>query len=355
MSKSFQYSKTSEINNIFLNPKIKQIIVNFIYDNLKPFSIFVNKELKTKEDLTLLKDKNFYIQNKHNGESSFLLFLRNKDRYYSCIVNKKHLTNDPKDIIIDDVFIIPFDVSLEIKIYDGTIIDGIYYSNKKDKIVSFYVSDVLLFRGENKLKDNIRNKFFEISCYFRHFNQNKIIINDIKPIREIKDLYNSRNNNICGLLFYYFNSGYSFYFDYSNKTIKSIDKHKEHKIIEFKPVDINTERKELKLKLDTIKSIKDIVFNFTVKPQQNNQDLYDIYIKDKFVSNLFLNLDTHTKLIKQLKCGNNIIKARYNKIKKQWVYVGEEKEESKFEVIKFYFIITNDDNCGYGANEGNCN
>ena len=75
MSKKFQYSKTSEINNIFLNAKIKHIIVDFIYDKLKPFGVYISKELKTKDDLALLKDKNFYIQNKFNGESSFLLFL----------------------------------------------------------------------------------------------------------------------------------------------------------------------------------------------------------------------------------------------------------------------------------------
>ena len=77
MSKKFQYSKTSEINNIFLNAKIKHIIVDFIYDKLKPFGVYISKELKTKDDLTLLRDKNYYIQNKYFGESSFLLFLRN--------------------------------------------------------------------------------------------------------------------------------------------------------------------------------------------------------------------------------------------------------------------------------------
>lgn len=343
MSKKFQYSKTSEINNIFLNAKIKHIIVDFIYNKLKPFSIYINKELKTRDDLTLLKDKNFYIQNKFNGESSFLLFLRNKDRYYSCVINKKHLTNDPKDVIIDDVFIIPFDISLEIKIYDGTIIDGIYYTNKKDKTVTFYVNDILFFRGENKLKDNLRNKFFELSSYLKHFKQNKIILNNIKPIQQIEEVYKSKNNNSCGILFYYFNSGYSFYFDYSNKTTKTIEKpieiKHEYKIKEIKPIKTDIERKELMLKIETIKTKKDIIFNFTVKPQQNNKDLYDIYIKDVFISNLFLNLDTHTKLIKQLKTGNNIIKARYNKIRKHWVYIGEEIEESKFDEIKYYFDI----------------
>ena len=87
MSKSFHYNKTSEINNIFLNPKIKQIIINFVYENLKPYSSYVAKEIKTHEDLKLLFDKNFYIQYQHTGEQSFLLFLRNKDRYYSCIIN----------------------------------------------------------------------------------------------------------------------------------------------------------------------------------------------------------------------------------------------------------------------------
>lgn len=338
MSKRFQYSKTSEINNIYLNPKIKQIMINFVFDNLKPYSLYVSKELKTREDLIKIQDKNYYIQYKHIGEPSLLLFLRNKDRYYSCIINKKHLRNDPKDIILDDVFIIPFDVSLEIKIYDGTIIDGIYYSNKENQELNFFVHDVLLFRGENKIKDNIRNKFYELNSYLNHFKQNKIIINDIKELKDIEEFYHSlENKKIIGLMFYYYISGFSLFYNFKsqNNIKQTIEKPKEIKK-DFK-ISIFNENREIKLKNDTIKDMKNIMFSFNVKPQTQNKDLYDIYIKNIFIANLFLNLDTHNKLIKQLQSGNNIIKAKFNKSKKHWEYYGEDFEETGLEKIKYYF------------------
>ena len=338
MSKSFHYNKTSEINNIFLNPKIKQIIINFIYENLKPYSSYIAKEIKTHEDLKLLFDKNFYIQYQHTGEQSFLLFLRNKDRYYSCIINKKHLKNDPRDIILDDIHIIPFDITLELKIYDNTIFDGIYYTNKDTKEIKFFVQDVLLFRGENKIKDNIKNKLLELQSYFSHFKQNKIFINEISLISNLEEIYKSiKDTEINGIIFQYYNSGYSLYFNFisQHKEIKKIEKIKTS-LQELKISTIE-ETKELKLKENTIKEVKNIIFSFTVRPQIQNKDLYNIYIGNVFVSNLFLNLDTHTKLIQQLKTGNNIIKARYNKVKKHWDYFGEDTKETEIEKIKYYF------------------
>ena len=124
----------SEIINVLSNNNIKQIIINFIYQNLRPYSNFMNHELIEKTDLNNMTTDNYIIQYKYNGEPSFLLFYRNKDRYYSCIINKKYLLNDPKDIIIDSIHLIPFDITLELKIYEGSIFDGVYYSNKEKKI-----------------------------------------------------------------------------------------------------------------------------------------------------------------------------------------------------------------------------
>lgn len=340
MSKKFHYSKTSEINNIFLNPKIKQIIINFVYENLKPYSSYISKEIKTKEDLKLLFDKNFYLQYQHSGEPSFLLFLRNKDRYYSCVINKKHLTSDPRNIILDDVHIIPFDITLELKIYDNTIFDGIYYTNKETKEIKFFIQDVLLFRGENKIKDNIRNKFFELNSYLKHFNQNKLIINEIVSISEIETFYkNIKDDKITGLLLHYFNSGYFLHFNFKSQTkeIKPIEKIKSS-VKELK-ISTVTENKEIKLKDNVIREMREIIFSFTIKPQIQNKDLYDIYVNDVFIANLFLNLDSHTKIIKQLQTGNNIIQAKYNKIKKHWEYYKEDIKETEIEKIKYYFNL----------------
>lgn len=336
----------SEIINILSNNDIKQIIINFLYSNLKPFSNFQNHELKNKQDLQNINNLDYIVSYNYNGQASYLLFLRNKDRYYSCVINKKHLTTDLKNLIIDDIHLIPFDISLELKIYDGTILDGIYYSNKESKQLMFYVNDVLKFRGENKIKDNIRNKFIELSAYLKHFNQNKIFISINDKIVNISDFYNNvtKDKNIKGLNFYPLNSGVSYTFNFYCKQ-KPETKHQiktgTKSMKQIKSINeyfIDT-KKRLKLKDDYLKSKQEIIFNFTVKPQLKNNELFDIYVNDIFVDNLFLNLTTHKKLVDQLEHKQNIIKTKYDKNRKQWVYIGIGEKETDMDEIKLYFNV----------------
>lgn len=343
----FNY-KPSEIINILSNNDIKQIIVNFLYSNLKPFSNFQNCELKTKQDLQKLNNLDYILTYNYYGQASYLLFLRNKDRYYSCIINKKHLTIDPKDLIIDDIHLIPFDVSLELKIYDGTIMDGVYYSNKETKQIQFYVNDILKFRGENKIKDSIKNKFIELNSYLKHFNQNKLMISDNDKMINISNFYNAinKNKNITGLNFYPLNSGISYTFNFYKQNVetKQFKKSTDLKFKDLKPSKsinhcIVNSKKKLKLKDDYLKSKQEIVFNFTVKPQQQNNELFDIYVNDLFVDNLFLNLSTHKKLIDQLEHKQNIIKTKFDKNRKHWVYLGIGEKETETEEIKLYFNV----------------
>lgn len=344
--KNFKYDKTSEIINVLANNEIKQIIVNFIYSNLKPFSNFQNRLLEKPEDLHNINNTDYIINYKRDGEASYLLFLRNKDRYYSCVINKKHLPNDPNNIIIEDVHLIPFDITLELKIYDGTIIDGVYYSNKKEKQNIFYVYDILKFRGENKIKDNIKNKFIELSVYLKHFNQNKIYISEYDKIVNISNFYNTipKDQNIKGFGFYPLNSGLSFSFIFNtNKVKENEDKvkieNKDKKLLSIGKMEIG-KNKVLKLKKELLNNKEEILFNFTVKPQLKNKELFDIYVNDFFIDNLFLNLTTHKKLLDQLKKGKNIIQTKYVKSLSRWVYVGIGESETEERDINYYFDIS---------------
>ena len=41
--------------------------------------------------------------------------------------------------------------------------------------------------------------------YLNIITESKVILNNIKPIQQIEEVYKTRDNNINGLLFYYFN------------------------------------------------------------------------------------------------------------------------------------------------------
>lgn len=331
----------SEIINVLSNNNIKQIIINFIYQNLRPYSNFMNHELIEKTDLNNMTTDNYIIQYKYNGEPSFLLFYRNKDRYYSCIINKKYLLNDPKDIIIDSIHLIPFDITLELKIYEGSIFDGVYYSNKEKKINMFYVNDIFKFRGENKFRDNINNKFIELGIYLSHFKQNKIIISKHDKLQNINNFYNSTksNNLISGICFYPFISGTSYVYSFKRKQAQQINKSKQPVIKSFVQ---HKQNKIYKLKTEILKSKEEIKFNFEVRNQTNNKSLFDIYINNEFVANLFLNLTAHKKLLDQIKgheTDKNYVSCCYDRINNRWKYLDKAENETDNEEIIKYFDI----------------
>lgn len=342
--KSRNYN-SNEMFNILSNNSIKQIIINFIYNSLRPYSNYLNSELIKQTDLNNITSDNYVVQYRYKGEPSFLLFYRNKDRYYSCIINKKYLMNDPKDIIIESVHLIPFEIMLEIKIYEGTLIDGIYFVNKENKSSVFYVSDVYKFRGENRFKDNINNKFIELEAYLNHFKQNKLILSPRDEMINIKKFYDSckSNTQINGISFYPFISGNSYVYHF-NKSAQNTKIYKNKQIRNIKTVNIQNYQKQEKRYIINpvyLKTNEKIIVDFEVRNQKLNNSLFDIYINNVFVSNLFLNLTNHKKLIEQInknKTNKNYSSCEYDKINNRWKYLEKANNESDDETIKKYFI-----------------
>lgn len=193
-------------NNGFLNQiNIKQIFIDFIYNNVNMNMI----ERERLNDVNLKKLTLDYVaQPIINGIECLCVIMKNKNHYYSCLVEKDELKKNKNDICINNINILWFDVSFsDLSIYNGTILDGIYKyeseTNKTGNEEFFIVNDIYYLNGENVMNEKITNKFSKLRSYLNHFSMDKFnfFLNNFKSVDndDVKDmimkLVDNRNNS----------------------------------------------------------------------------------------------------------------------------------------------------------------
>lgn len=170
------YLNFNKNNNIFKQLNIKQIILDFIYSNIK-FDLINEYSLKTKNDIkTLINTDKLVIEPYLNGLPCLCIIMRHRNNFYSCLVEKQNLKPNPNDNIINNIDIFYFNINFSnIKIYNGTILDGIYkYNDNKEEF--FIVNDIYKLNGDNLINDNIVNKFINFQSFINHFGMDKFNI-----------------------------------------------------------------------------------------------------------------------------------------------------------------------------------
>lgn len=284
-------NNNDRINSLYSNPIIKQKIIDFIFNhiNIVDYNYDV---LRKKGDEIKIKDNRYLILPNHYGYNYLMVFIKNRERFYSCLIDRYTLSYNKQNNKLDAIKMFPIDVFFDdINIYDGTIFDGIYYYEENKKY--FIINDVYMFKGLSKKTDQIKNKLIEMNCYLkRNKNPNNSIdisINSYYMFKDIKDAVNDYKNNpnIRGIMFYPFiidenkqqkQTKLLYMFDNNIEEIKNKKIINNSNDINLDINDINTSNMEItfeqyKLK-DDVDIFKDIIFSFEVK--KINEDIYNL-------------------------------------------------------------------------------
>lgn len=145
------------------HPEIRQHLLSFIYEKLGPY-YEDNKALTSLTDVEIIRGKKYVAQPKITGVRSWIIFCKYDDNFISVdfpmTTNKDKLANMTIHLI---------DIRARPKIYNGTIMTGIYYVDNKEKHLS--IDDVLIYAGENILLKNKSNRIATFQKNMKDFIQ----------------------------------------------------------------------------------------------------------------------------------------------------------------------------------------
>lgn len=277
--------------DLYSKPLIKQKIIDYIFNHID-ISNYNFSVLRNKGDEMKIKNNKYLILPNFKGYNYLMVFIKNKERFYSCLIDRATLSYSNPNNKLDNIKIIPIDVYFDdINIYDGTIFDGIYYYENEKKY--FIINDVYMFKGLSKKTDQIKNKLIEMNCYIKN-NKNinnsiDISINSYYMFKDIKEAINDYQHNpdIRGIIFYPFlideykqqkQTKLLYMFENNIEEIKNKKLINNSNDINLDINNINSSDMEItfenyKLK-DNIDISNDIIFSFEVK--KINEDIYNL-------------------------------------------------------------------------------
>jgi hypothetical protein len=300
--------------------------------------------------------------------------MKKDGNYYSYLVDRRSISYNRNTLKKSSVRFTEIKLSVDLKLYEGTIIDGVLIDTENDKIISkgetksnkmmFMVSDVFTFCGKSLLSMNYKKKMFIIGTMLSEYiDKNKVNSNNIElfvsrpfEINQGSDLFAeyinpySKKYNIKGLTFYPENSGAKiiylfdkqddkFKFDLVNRkaTINSNAKTDDN----LQLLESSETKKIFKFELVDPECIDDIVIKLEMR-KTGISDVYKLY-------GIFHNLDKYIKKrigiayiptyelsLKSkmffINSESKIMNCKFNSYKGKWIPI-EESSVQKIDII----------------------
>jgi len=369
MNKNSNYKldcNNKNLDYIFKKINIKNIVMDYIFSMLD-FK-YIKEKYLTQQTINNIDNINFVVEPIIKGIRCLALIFKNKNNYYSCLIEKKYLLNDKEQINLSEIKISNFDIKFSnIRIYNGTILDGVYIPNDNN----FIINDIYYIEGENLLNTPLKNKFIQFKSYLNNFQMGNfnIFINNFillenfnnETIKELEKTLQNKNKsyNINNLII-----GYKFLSLRSNIILNYLVNN--NNIDEIKKNKYNNNNKNI-IKKDNIKKDKEYPYNnFNNKPneEEDNSFLNEHYEELNNIKFEYKNqpLKSNINYIPQLDFmyGDNSLYLRcftgYNIKNKKPIYlpykiceydsnISELKNEAILDKNKFYILkckITND-------------
>lgn len=157
-------------------------LIKYIYSTVD-IAQFKFDIIRYEQQLSKMISSTHFISPNYSGKNSFLVFTKIKTKYYSFMIDRRQLSYTLDKVKMDEIYVNHCNVDVDLAIYDGTILDGIYI--RRGSQHEFIVTDVYSFKGTDYTNNKLDHKLFELEMYFDNINS---------QIRYIKDRINAKIN-----------------------------------------------------------------------------------------------------------------------------------------------------------------
>lgn len=238
-NKNKNYQKKDDRNNT------NEEIVSYIYEKLGDLSKYNFEIIDNENQLSKFITNKYFLTHNYYGKNSFLIFVKIKGRYYSCVIDRRTMSYDKSKLNLQKLDIIHFNVDVNEKIFDGSIFDGTYNKVNNDHV--FTISDIFYFNGEDYRKTNYDFKMTELKLYLddigshivsKKFRINKryelnLELNEYTTIQNIRD-FTEKKVHSRGLCFYPEETGTKLIYNFNHNSNKKAELPKTNNFINKK-------------------------------------------------------------------------------------------------------------------------
>ncbi len=356
------YEPDTELQSDDTNIDVKNIVLDYLYNKIE---VSEHKYILIKNigDVYELKNKKFYFSGNTCGINSFLIFMKKDDNHYSYLVDRRSISYNRNSLKKSSVRFTEIKLSVDPKLYEGTIFDGVLIDSENNKIISkgetksskmaFMITDVFNFCGKSLLSTNWKKKMFLMELLIKEFvevnktNNIDLYVNRPFEINQSTELFSqyvnpySKKYNVKGVTFYPEFSGTKliYLFDKADDKFRlelangtatiNQEVNKEDNLV---LLDASETKKIFKFELVDPECIDDIVLNLEMK-KTCISDVYKLY-------GIFYNSGKYIKkrigiayiptYELSLKCklffashNSKIMNCKFNSYKGKWVPMSE--------------------------------
>ena len=282
---------------------IKERVINELYDKIdvKDYRFLL---IKNSDNIIDIKNSKYYVSANYGGIPSFLIFLKIDNGFHCYLIDRRSISFDRSYLSrnnnynLNNVRMTKVNISVDIKLYDGTIFDcclidrvnnknvsnnkiNYFKNNDNNRKLQIIITDVFYLCNKNLLSYNYKNKIFNLTLFLKNNYISNVKDNielNITPVYElnqIKELFTHYHKhfgnilNIKGIVLYPIKSSVKLIYIYNqdDNSVKEVLNDIQKEIIKRETkLDINNNlnleniKKNIKFELSDISNNENIVF-----------------------------------------------------------------------------------------------
>jgi hypothetical protein len=150
-----------------INNSVKIAILDYLYNKIE-VSDHKYVIIKNISDVYQLKNVKHYMAANTCGINSLIIFIKKDDNYYSYLIDRRSISYNRQSLNIAKVRFTEIKLPVSIKIYDGTILDGILIDSMNNKM-EFMITDAFMLNGKSLITMDYKTKMYMMEELVKSF------------------------------------------------------------------------------------------------------------------------------------------------------------------------------------------